>query len=218
MAEQLKKDFLAKYLYVPFLNSWIGKITGLENIPKDNAFILAPNHNSYIEHFLIVAITIKNFGKRICIMAKKEHFDTTTQRVWHKYWSKYVSTIPIDRSKGENALNASIPYLKKGGILVVYPEGTRSLTGKIQRGKTGVARLVLWARVPVIPLGIIGTFKIMPKGKKIPKLKKADFNFGKPMYFEKYYDKPITKKLLREITTKIMKEIAKLSNQEYNFK
>ena len=66
-------------------------------------------------------------------------------------------------------------------------------------------------------MGIIGTFQILPKGKKIPKMKKATLNFGKPMYFDKYYGKKITKNLLREITNKVMKEIATLSNQRYDF-
>jgi 1-acyl-sn-glycerol-3-phosphate acyltransferase len=77
--------------------------------------------------------------------------------------------------------------------------------------------LALHARVPVVPIGLIGTFKILPKGKMMPKLKKAKMNIGKPIYFDEYSNKKITKKILREVTTKIMKEIAKLCNQKYNF-
>ena len=107
--------------------------------------------------------------------------------------------------------------LDEGKIIGIYPEGTRSLTGKLQRAKTGVARLALLSGVPVIPVGLIGTFEILPKGKYMPKLRKAAMNIGKPMHFDEYYNKNINKKILREITTKIMKNIAKLCKQKYDY-
>lgn len=196
---------------------WIDRVKGLENLPKDKQFIIAPNHASYIEHIMISSVVIPHLNKKLLFLAKKEHFEDMTQRVWHRLWNKYITYVPIDRSKGEDALNTTLSYLKKGAVIVVYPEGTRTLTGKLQKGKTGVARLALWSKAPVVPLGIIGTFQILPKGKKIPRMKKATLNFGKPMYFDEHYGKKITKTLLREITNKVMKEIATLSNQRYNF-
>ena len=99
----------------------------------------------------------------------------------------------------------------------IFPEGKRSLDGKIQKGKTGVVRIALGGRVPIIPMGITGAFEIMPIGKGIPKLKKSvKLKIGKPIYLDKYYKRKITKKLLRNITDEVMKEIAKLSGQRYN--
>ena len=217
MKEQVKIGLLTKYLAGPILKTWIGNINGLDNIPKGKPFVLAPNHSSYIEHFLIGAIFTLCLKRKIYYIAKKEHFQGKWQKFWHSLWENYVSTIPIDRNKGQGALNKASLYLKKGKIIVIYPEGTRTLTGNLQRAKTGVARLALRAKVPVVPLGIIGTFEILPKGSFIPRLKKADFNFGKPMNFDDYNNKNINKKILDEITLKIMKEIAKLSKQKYNF-
>ena len=188
---------IVQHILPPILRTWIKNVKGLENIPKDKSFILTPNHCSYIEHFLIGSIVIPYLNRKLYYIAKKEHFDKISQKMWHKLWIKHAPTIPIDRRKGEKALNNAISHLKKGKIILIYPEGTRSLTGKIQQGKTGVARLALGAKVPVVPLGIKGTFEILPKGKKIPKLKKATFKFGKPMCFNEYYNKPITKKILR---------------------
>jgi 1-acyl-sn-glycerol-3-phosphate acyltransferase len=85
----------------------------------------------------------------------------------------------------------------------------------MQRGKTGVARLALAAKVPVLPVGLVGTFKILPKGKLIPNTKKADVNIGKPLYFDKYYGQENNRKTIRKVTNNIMKEIAKLSKQKY---
>src|SRR3989338_2204611 len=209
---------ISKILLVPIFKLWIRDVDGLENIPIDSPFILAPNHSSYMEHMLISSIIVPKLGKKLYFIAKKEHFEGISQKLWHRIWTRYVGYIPIDRSKvGEKALKKAVSYLNRGGVIVVYPEGTRTLTGKIQKGKTGVARLALWAKVPVVPLGIRGTFEILPKGKMIPKLGKAAFKFGNPMYFDKYYDRPITKSVLRTITNSIMREIAKLSWQKYNF-
>ena len=208
---------IVEHIIPKIFKIWIDKVTGLENLPKEGSFIIAANHCSYVEHFLISCIVIPYTNKKLHFIAKKEHFDDITQKMWHSLWRRYITYIPIDRDRGEEALKVAVSYLKKEKILVLYPEGTRSLTGKIQKGKTGVARLILWAKVPVVPLGISGTFEILPKGKKIPKLKKATLNFGKPVYFNKYYDKKITKKLLRMLTDNIMNEIAGLSGQKYKF-
>jgi len=208
---------IVRYIVPPLIKLWIKKINGLEHVPKSGPIILAANHSSYIEHMMFAAILVPLLDKKIHFIAKKEHFESMTQSSWHALWSRYIGYIPIDRSKGEEALEAAKAYLEKNAIVIIYPEGTRTLTGRIQKGKTGVARLALWSKAPVVPVGIKGTFEIMPKGKHIPRCKRATFMFGKPMYFEKYYKKEQTKEMLREITDVIMKEIARLAGQHYQF-
>tara|TARA_Y100000310_G_scaffold344679_1_gene458751 strand:- start:7466 stop:8122 length:657 start_codon:yes stop_codon:yes gene_type:complete len=210
---------IVRHIIPPFVKLvWIKEVTGLENLPKnDKPFIIVPNHSSYMDHVIVSCVVIPHINRKIHFIAKKEHFETLTQSTWHSLWTKYITFIPIDRDKGEEALNSALSYLRKGAIVLIYPEGTRTLTRKIQEGKTGTARLALAAKVPVLPIGFIGTFKILPKGKKIPKLKKATMNIGKLMYFDEYYGKKVTRSLLRKITNDLMKEIARLSNQKYNF-
>jgi len=217
MTNDIKGIAIGNRVVRPIMKLWTKKLTGIKNLPRDEPFIIAPNHCSYIEHFMIGSIIASKLNKKTHFIAKREHFDSITQNRWHRLWKRYITYIPIDRNKGEKALKDTLAYLKKGGIIVIYPEGTRSLNGKIQKGKTGIARLILWSKVKVVPLGFKGTFDILPKGKNIPALKRATLNFGKPMTFEKYYNKTITKKLLRTITNDIMKQIAKLSDQKYNF-
>jgi len=193
---------------------WAKEVNGLQNLPKKGPFIIAANHVSYMDHFMM-SLLVPYLDRKIHFLAKKEHFRGFFKRVWHTY----AGAIPIDREKGgKETLKWAIKALKEGKIIGVHPEGTRSLTGKLQKAKTGVAQLALKARVPVVPIGLRGTFEILPKGKYIPKFKRATMNIGNPIYFDKYYYKPMTKKLLRELTTKIMKEIAALSKQKYNFK
>ncbi len=205
---------IGKRVVFPIVKFWIKEIKGIENIPRKNTFILAANHTSYMDHFCLGYVIVPYLNKKLHFLAKKEHFENIFQKIWHTY----AGAIPIDRQAGgKEALILAIKALKEGKIIGIYPEGTRSLTGKLQKAKTGVARLALATKVPVVPVGLIGTFEILPKGKHIPKLKKAFINIGKPIYFPEYYGRKIIKRILEEATIKIMKEIAKLSNQKYNF-
>lgn len=201
---------------IPFLlKPWLGKVSGIENIDRNKGAIFAANHSSYLDHFVIGSALVPRFNKVAYFLAKKEHFDDALQRFWHNY----LRAIPLDREKGgAKALVQAVKHLKKGDWIMIYPEGTRTLSGKMNRAKTGVARLALAAHVPVIPMGIINTFKILPKGKNVPKLGiKADLYIGKPLYFKKYYGKEADKAVLREVTTIIMAEIARLARKKYRF-
>ncbi|MFH0868342.1 MAG: lysophospholipid acyltransferase family protein [Candidatus Woesearchaeota archaeon] len=205
---------LGKKIFNPIINLWIRKVNGLENIPKQGAFIVAANHASYADHLIIASVLITYLNKKVHFLSKKEHFDNIFKKAWHTY----AGAIPLDRqSGGKEALRLAVKALKHGKIIAIHPEGTRSLTGKMQKGKTGVARLALKARVPVVPIGLIGTFEILPKGKVIPKLKRAEMNIGKPMNFTRYYNKKTNKQDIENITRMIMKEIARLCKQRYDF-
>ena len=99
----------------------------------------------------------------------------------------------------------------------IFPEGTRSIDGKLQQARSGIAKLVIAAKVPVLPIGIIGSHKILPKGKFLPRFKRCKINIGRPLYFKEYYNKKTNKKILEDITRIIMKNIAKLVDQKYNY-
>jgi len=205
---------IAKWFVFPITGLWIKKIKGMQNIPTNTGFIFAANHSSYLDHFFLGHVVIFKMNKKFHFLAKKEHFENSIERAWHNY----SGAIPLDRSSdGSKVFEVAIKYLNKGNIIGMYPEGTRTLDGKMTRAKTGIARLALQAKVPVVPSGITNTFEILKKGKRIPAFKRGELRIGKPITFKKYYDKPITKKLLREITNIIMKEIAKLSGKKYKF-
>lgn len=206
--------FFAKRTLVPFFGLWVKQVNGIKNIPRKGPLIIAANHSSYMDHLCLSSVIIPLLDKKLHFLAKKEHFASIFQRLWHNY----VGAIPLDRkSGGKEALKSAVKYLAHDKAIGIYPEGTRTLTGKLQKAKTGVARLALISKAPVVPVGIIGTFEILPKGTYIPKFKRAVINFGKPIYFTKYYNKKINKRMLREVTNRIMKEIARLCKQEYNF-
>ena len=208
------KFILLKRTIIPLIRFYMGEVEGFENLPKEGGFIVASNHGSYMDHLILSTVIVPHYDQKLHFLAKKEHFDSLYQRVWHKY----VGAIPLDReSGGEASLDIGVEYLKKGKIMGIYPEGTRTLDGKLQRGKTGVARLALRAKVPVLPVGLIGTFDMLPKGKTIPKLSKAKVKIGKLMSFDKYYGKENDRDVLRRITNEIMKEVGGLVGQDYGF-
>ncbi len=195
------------------VNLYVKEIRGLENVPRRGPYIVAANHSSYMDHLILQNIWARKFNLVLHFLAKKEHF-VGLQKIWHKHFK----AIPIDRKRGgKTALRKAVSLLKRGEVIGIYPEGTRTLTGKLQKGKTGAIRLALASRVPILPVGIIGTFEMLPKGKIIPRFKRAKVNIGKVMHFDKYYGKKIDKKTLRLLTTRLMKEIGRLCKKRYIF-
>jgi 1-acyl-sn-glycerol-3-phosphate acyltransferase len=157
--------------------------------------------------------------RRMSFLAKSDYF--TGKGVIGaivRWFFLAIHQLPIDRSGGkasEASLNSGLEHLAKGGQLGIYPEGTRSPDGRLYRGRTGVARMILEAGVPVIPVAMIDTEKVMPTGTKIPKVRRVGVVFGEPLDFSRFDGMEGDRFVLRSITDEIMYELSKLSGQEY---
>jgi 1-acyl-sn-glycerol-3-phosphate acyltransferase len=188
------------------------KAEGVDNVPATGAAILAPNHLSFIDSLFIPLLT----KRRLVYIGKADYFDK-----WRTRWFvKAVGVIPVRReggSAGEAAIQTGIQLLREGHLIAIYPEGTRSPDARLYRGKTGVARMALEARVPVIPVAIEGTDEVMPIGMKFPRTipGRVRVQFGRPLRFDRHYDTPKDRFVLRSVTDEIMYEIMMLSGQEY---
>ncbi|MFJ9330206.1 lysophospholipid acyltransferase family protein [Streptomyces sp. DSS69] len=191
------------------------RIEGLENIPEDGAAIIAGNHLSFSDHFLMPAI----IKRRITFLAKAEYF--TGPGIKGKLTAAFFRSagqIPVDRSgkdAGQAAIREGLGVLSKGELLGIYPEGTRSHDGRLYKGKVGVAVMALTAQVPVVPCAMLGTFEIQPPGQKIPKIKQVAIRFGEPLDFSRYAGMENQKAAIRAVTDEIMSAILELSGQEY---
>ncbi|MFE2286404.1 lysophospholipid acyltransferase family protein [Streptomyces sp. NPDC059443] len=191
------------------------RIEGLENIPADGAAIIAGNHLSFSDHFLMPAI----LKRRITFLAKAEYF--TGPGVKGRLTAAFFRSagqIPVDRSgkdAGQAALREGLGVLSKGELLGIYPEGTRSHDGRLYKGKVGVAAMALGARVPVVPCAMVGTFEIQPPGQKVPSIRRVTIRFGRPLDFSRYEGMEGERSVLRAVTDEIMYEILALSGQEY---
>jgi 1-acyl-sn-glycerol-3-phosphate acyltransferase len=188
---------------------------GTENVPEEGGAILASNHLSYSD-WLFMPLTIP---RRVTFVAKAEYFTTPGIKGWlQKTFFSGAGQVPIDRSSGSAAAGAiatGLRILDSGELFGIYPEGTRSGDGRLYRGKTGVARMALEAKVPVIPIAVVGTDIVAPPGKIFGRYSHPGVRFGKALDFSRYEGMEGDRFVLRSITDEIMYEIMELSGQEY---
>ncbi|MFF4760926.1 lysophospholipid acyltransferase family protein [Streptomyces sp. NPDC001292] len=209
--------YLLKYVLLgPLLRMvFRPRIEGLEHVPASGAAIVAGNHLSFSDHFLMPAI----LKRRITFLAKAEYF--TGPGVKGRLTAAFFRSagqIPVDRSgkeAGQAAIREGLGVLRKGELLGIYPEGTRSHDGRLYKGKVGVAVMALKAGVPVVPCAMIGTFEAQPPGKVIPRPHPIVIRFGEPLDFSRYAGMENEKAILRAATDEIMYAILSLSEQEY---
>lgn len=190
-------------------------IRGSENIPNGGAAILASNHLSFSDSIFLPLLT----RRPVVFLAKSEYFTGKGFKgALSRWFFKSTGQLPIDRSGGkasEASLNTGLGVLEQGQLLGIYPEGTRSPDGKLYRGRTGIARMVLEAKVPVIPVAMIDTEKVQSIGQKLPKIRRVGVVVGKPLDFSRFEGMEGDRIVLRAITDEIMYELMKLSGQEY---
>ena len=208
----LMKNVIVGPLLKGIFRPWV---TGADNIPKQGAVILASNHLSFVDSvFLPICI-----DRDMVFLAKSEYFTTKGIKGWATKWfMKGTGMLPIDRSGGkasEASLNTGLRVLAEGRVLGIYPEGTRSPDGKLYRGRTGIARMVLESGVPVVPVAMIDTEKVMPIGAKWPKMRRPGIIIGKPLDFSRFQGMEGDRFILRAVTDEIIYELAGLSGQQY---
>jgi len=190
-------------------------VEGIENVPTNGPAILACNHLSYAD-WLFMPLAI---NRQVTFVAKAEYFESPGLKGWlKKHFFLGAGQVPIDRSGGrasEGALRAGRKKLDTGGLFGIYPEGTRSPDGRLYRGRTGLARLALEAKVPVIPVAMLRTNEIAPPGRVMHKLVRPTVRFGAPLDFSRYEGMEGDRYILRAVTDEVMYEIMRLSGQEY---
>lgn len=191
-------------------------ISGAENVPKTGPVILASNHLSFVDSIFLPLM----LERPVVFLAKSEYFTGKGIKGWlTRLFFKGTGQLPIDRSGGkasEASLNTGLGVLDRGEVLGIYPEGTRSPDAKLYRGRTGIARMVLEAGVPVVPVAMIDTEKVMPIGQKMPNIRRVGIIVGKPLDFSRFAGLEGDRFILRAVTDEIMYELAGLSGQEYD--
>lgn len=185
------------------------KVVGRKNVPRKGPAILASNHLSALDHVVLPMAT----RRTIVNISKVEHFQAGRVKAWFfRQWG----VIPVVRGSGDQgAMDAARQALRDGHLFCIYPEGTRSLDGKLHKGHTGVARLALETHVPVIPVAMKGTYEAKPKGGKLKPFTRTAAIVGEPMDFSKHWGQHNDKAVCRKVTDEVMRAIARLSGQEY---
>jgi 1-acyl-sn-glycerol-3-phosphate acyltransferase len=208
--------WILKVLLTPLLVvAYRVKVDGGRNVPRSGPVILASNHHSFIDSIFLSLVV----RRRVTFVAKAEYFET-----WKTAWFfRAVGMIPLKREGGsasERALSAAREVLDGGGVLGIYPEGTRSPDGRLYKGHTGVARLAMECDAPVVPVAQFGTADVQPIGATWPKpFRRVTIKIGEPLRWGAR--RPLTPGgdsdrvgELRAFTDEIMAAIQKLSGQE----
>jgi 1-acyl-sn-glycerol-3-phosphate acyltransferase len=203
---------MTKFFLTPFLRLFYRiRVEGREHIPKHGGAILASNHISFCDSFVLPLVV----PRRVTYIAKAEYFDN-----WKVAWFfKANGHVPVRRGEGadwKNAMDAAAQIVEAGVLFGIYPEGTRSKDGRLHRGHTGVAMLALRTGAPVVPIGFIGTDKAQPVGAKMMRpFKRVTIRIGPPLDFSAQAGQPAGQRALRAMTDTVMAEIQRLSGQEY---
>jgi len=194
----------------------IKEVKGEENIPKTN-FILASNHQSHLDWIADGYICVP---RRFTFIGQVDKYSGILG-LGRDLLYFMAGVIPVNRKEvlsRKRAQEEAIKRVRQGDILIIYPEGTRSRTGKLQKGKWGVAKIFLATGVPILPVGIKGTFELFPPGGKLRIERKIEINIGKPLFFKEKLEEARGlddhseryKKICQEITETVMRELSAL--------
>ncbi|WP_079102608.1 1-acyl-sn-glycerol-3-phosphate acyltransferase [Streptomyces sp. TP-A0356] len=191
------------------------RVEGAEHIPADGPVILAGNHLTFIDSIVLPVVT----KRQVFFIGKDEYVTGKGFKGRLMAWFfTGVGMIPVDRdgaSGGVAALMTGRRVLEEGKIFGIYPEGTRSPDGRLYRGRTGIARLTLMTGAPVVPFAMIGTDKLQPGGRGMPRPGRVTVRFGEAMEFSRYEGMDRDRYVLRAVTDSVMTEVMRLSGQEY---
>ncbi|NAZ88693.1 lysophospholipid acyltransferase family protein, partial [Kineococcus indalonis] len=208
----LIKRGIAEPVLRPVLRPWV---RGLENVPASGPAVLASNHLSVADPVLLSTL----LPRRVTYIAKAEMF--TGAGLGGRLFGgllRGIGQVPVDRSGGRAstaAIDAALEVLGRGGLFGVYPEGTRSPDGRLYRGRTGVARIALRSGAPVVPVAVVGTGELMPRGRVLPRVRRVGLVVGEPLDFSRYAGREDDQFVVRSVTDEVMAAIQALSRQEY---
>lgn len=195
---------LSRFIYhLIFILYFRWKVYGRENIPTGGGGIIAVNHASFLDPAL-VGVPVPG---QIFYVAKKELF----AKPLVGWYLRKVNGIPLERgTPSVSILKKLIRLISNGHLVLMFPEGTRSLDGSLGKGQMGIGLLAAKARATIYPCFIAGSRESMPKGAKFFRPSKIRIIFGKPVRYDDLYDAPGGSEVYTKISRAAMGEIEKL--------
>ena len=191
------------------------EVRGAENLPRTGGALVASNHLAVLDSFVLPLMV----PRRMAFPAKSEYFTTPgVAGTLQRWFFSGMGQVPIERGNGRAAraaLDTGIGVLREGRLFGIYPEGTRSPDGRLYKGRTGVARMALEAKVPVVPVAMVGTDRANPVGSRFWRPVRIRIVIGEPLDFSRYFDIPDDRQVERAITDEVMYTLMELSGQEY---
>lgn len=192
---------------------------GIENLPKP-PFIIVANHTCSVDGYLLGAEMLNFVGTKLHFLGMKPRSGGWLVEVIAKMW---VEIILVNELNREKAVDEAVAYLKKGDVIVLFPEGKTNFDpDKLIQAKTGAARMALRAHVPIVPIGLLngprmhGIRNCLHWFRQYPD-RRITFKIGKPFELTEFYGSEPTYDLLRNATRVIMQKLGKLTGQQYPF-
>ena len=203
---------ICRFLLRVWLILWCRYATRGEQLaPETGGCILASNHASFLDPPLVGCNLRRRFVR---FLAR----DTLFRNPVFRWWGRQVGVVMLDRTKGDiGARKAALGVLKAGGLLCLFPEGTRTRDGRLQAAKGGIGFLIAKARVPVVPVYVRGSFHACPRGARWVRPAKITVHYGAPLQPEDWAGLAENKEGYERLAALVMKRIAALE-QEFNNK
>jgi long-chain acyl-CoA synthetase len=153
-------------------------VIGADKIPKNGPYLVVANHASHLDGPALVA-ALGVHSKSVHPLGAQDYFFRTALQTW--FARNVLNIVPIDRSRLDpEALRSCRRIAHAGEILLLFPEGTRSRTGNLQKFKAGSGVIAQRLGLPILPAYISGTHAAMPKGRRLPRRGPIEIRFGHP--------------------------------------
>jgi long-chain acyl-CoA synthetase len=187
------------------------ELTGLENLPKSGAYIISPNHQSYLDPFMLCPMVPFRIYNKFFFVGAVEYFETPLT----KWFARLANLVPVDPDSNlVPAMRAGAFGLAHGKVLVLFPEGERSIDGTVKKFKKGAPILAQHLRVPIVPVAIKGVFELWPRGRGFNwrllrpwSRHRVKIAIGEPMTFDEDADYSETTKALRDRVEAMWRQI-----------
>lgn len=206
-----------KYVLIGPLARWYLRLRwdGREHLPPSGPYILAGNHVTMLDP---VGMAV-GVPRRVTFVAKTKYYSgTSLKRRALAWFLRAVGQVPINPANAAAAnpgLETARDILRSGGVMGMFPEGTRSPDGRLYRGHTGIMRLALPMGVPVIPVGVRGTRGVRLPGQTGARRGRVTITYAAPLDLSRWSHRRDDPEAWREATDALMRRIAELSGQEY---
>jgi 1-acyl-sn-glycerol-3-phosphate acyltransferase len=197
--------YLARNIYAMWFR---GEVVGTENFSREGPFVIASNHASHLDPLMVG-----------CQVARQMRF-FARRSLWHNrvlaWWLDQVEVIPVERDSGDvGAIKRVLLALNEGRAVILFPEGTRTPDGRLQKPKAGIGLMVCKTGVPVVPCRVFGSYEAFGKGRLIPRFgTPVTIVFGRPIPASEYDDPAAGKARYETAARRIMERIEVLTKPQ----